>query len=193
MSKTKPKSGASASAAAAHIFVSNVTFARLLNEGVIKRQPRDVGYDLDVVRAARLSHLERVAAGRGGEGADALTEERVKLTRIKRQREELRAGIEAGQWGRLATVGRYLEQKLIELRDRLLGLPGEAAYALAMRPQEECFQILDDFVRAKLEEIADPAGTAARAANSGVESEIDEPYRGEDNDSEDEDALDEAK
>ena len=50
MSKTKPKGGASASAAAAHIFVSNVTFARLLNESVIKRQPRDVGYDLGVVR-----------------------------------------------------------------------------------------------------------------------------------------------
>jgi hypothetical protein len=192
MSKTKPKCGASASAAAAHIFVSNVTFARLLNEGVIQRQPRDVGYDFDVVRAARLSHLERVAAGRGGEGADALTDERVKLTRIKRQREELQAGIEAGQWARLATVRRYLEGVLLPMRDRLLGLPGEAAYAVAMRPQEECFQILDDFVRAKLEEIADPANTAACAAAAGVESKT-EPYRGDDNDSEDEHALNEAK
>ena len=192
MLKTKPKRGASASAAAAHIFVSNVTFARLLNEGVIQRQPRDVGYDLDVVRAARLSHLERVAAGRGGEGADALTKERVLLTRIKRQREELQAGIEAGQWSRLATVQRYLEGAILAMRDRLLGLPGEAAYALAMRPQEECFEILDSFVRAKLEEIADPAGTAARAAAAGVESKTDEPHRSVDDD-EDEDALYEAK
>ena len=192
MSKTKPKRGASASAAAAHIFVSNVTFARLLNEGVIKRQSREIGYDLNVVRQARLCHLEKVAAGRGGEGADALTHERVKLTRIKRQREELQAGIEAGQWARLATVRRYLEGVLLAMRDRLLGLPGEAAYAVAMRPQQECYQILDDFVRAKLEEIADPAGTAARAAAAGVESKTDELYRNVDDD-EDEDALDEAK
>jgi hypothetical protein len=183
--KPKPKSGVSASAAAAHIFVSNVTFARLLNEGVIQRQPRDVGYDLDVVRAARLSHLERVAAGRGGEGADALTEERVKLTRIRRQREELQAGIEAGQWGRLATVRRYLEQKLIELRDRLLGLPGEAAYALAMRPQQEVFEILDDMVRAKLEEISDPTGTASRAAAAGVESNNGEAQGSDEDDDQD--------
>jgi hypothetical protein len=192
MSKTKPKHGASASAAAAYIFVSNVTFARLLNDGVIKRQPRDVGYNLDVVREARLRYLEKVAAGRGGEGADALTAERVKLIRIKRQREELQAGIEAGQWARLATVQRFLEGALLAMRDRLLGLPGEAAYALAMRPQQECFEILDDFVRAKLEEIADPAGTAARAAAAGVESKTDEPYRSVDDD-EDEDALDEEK
>ncbi len=192
MSKTKPKGGASASAAAAHIFVSNVTFARLLNESVIKRQPRDVGYDLGVVRGARLRYLERAAAGRGGEGADALTAERVKLIRIKRQREERKAAIEAGQWARLSTVQRFLEGALLAMRDRLLGLPGEAAYALAMRPQEECFQILDDIVRAKLEEIADPTGTAARAAAAGVEGETDEPDRNVDDD-EDEDALDEAK
>ena len=116
----------------------------------------------------------------------------MKLIRIKRQREERKAAIEAGQWARLSTVQRFLEGALLAMRDRLLGLPGEAAYALAMRPQEECFQILDDIVRAKLEEIADPTGTAARAAAAGVEGETDEPDRNVDDD-EDEDALDEAK
>jgi len=49
-------------------------------------------------------------------------------------------------------------------------LPGEAAYALAMRSQEECFEIPDDFVRDKLEELADPAAVAARATAAGIES-----------------------
>jgi len=108
------------------------------------------------------------------------------LTRIKRQREELQAGIEAGKWARLATVQRCLEGMIVAFRDRALGLPGEAAYALAMRSQEECFQILDDFVRAKLEELADPAGTAARAAAAGIESNNGEAQRKDSNDSEDE-------
>ena len=108
------------------------------------------------------------------------------LTRIKRQREELQAGIEAGKWARLATVQRCLEAMLGAFRERALGLPGEAAYALAMRSQEECFQILDDFVRAKLEELADPAGTAARAAAAGIESNNGEAQRKDSNDSEDE-------
>ena len=45
---------------------------------------------------------------------------------------------------------------------------------------------LDDFVRAKLEEIAGPAGTAASAAAAGVEINNGEAQRKDSNDSEDE-------
>lgn len=54
-----------------------------------------------------------------------------------------------------------------------------------MRSQEECFEILDSIVRAKLEELADPAGTAARAAVAGVESKDGQAtHRSDDSDSE---------
>jgi hypothetical protein len=76
--------------------------------------------------------------------------------------------------------------------DRLFGLPGEAAYALAMRSQEECFEIPDGFVRDKLEELADPAAVAARAAAAGVESKYREVHRRDDNDSEKEDCSPDA-
>jgi hypothetical protein len=76
---------------------------------------------------------------------------------------------------------------LLGIRDRLLNLPGETAYMLAMRPQAECFELLDDAVRAALEEIADPAGTAARAAAAGIESKNGGPAQEYDNDSEAED------
>jgi hypothetical protein len=169
--------------------VSRTTFAKWCNEGILERQSPSNGYDLRVVCRGLLAHYQRLAAGRGGEGSDALTRERVLLTRAKRRREELQAGIEAGQWGRLATVRRYLEQKLLELRDRLLGLPGEAAFALAMRPQQECFEILDNLVRAKLEEISDPVGTASRAAAAGVESNNGEAHRSDEDDDQDEEAA----
>jgi phage terminase Nu1 subunit (DNA packaging protein) len=176
---------------AADLFgVSRVTFSSWASNGVIERQSPAEGYDLRVICRAVLGHYRRVAAGRGGEGADALTEERVKLTRIKRRREELQAGIEAGQWARLATVRRFLEDKLLALRDRLLGLPGEAAHALAMRSQQECFEILDSFVRDKLDELADPAGIAARVAAEGVETTNEttngEAHRSDEHDSKDE-------
>jgi hypothetical protein len=97
----------------------------------------------------------------------------------------MQAEIEAGQWARLATVRRFLEGAILAFRDRVLNLPGEAAYALAMRPQQEVFEILDDMVRAKLEELADPAGTAARAAAAGVESNNGEAHRSDDDDDQD--------
>src|SRR5205807_703487 len=105
-----------------------------------------------------------------GAAGDKLTAERVALTAAKRRREERQDQLEAGQLARLVLVRRYVEMMLLNIRNRLLNLPGETAYTLAMRPQAECYGVLDDAVRAALEEIADPAFAAASAAAAGVES-----------------------
>ncbi|WOH51924.1 hypothetical protein [Bradyrhizobium sp. sBnM-33] len=178
--------------AAAHLCCSRAQFDQYLAEGVVTRQPSGK-YDLDEVRREAFAHLRSVAAGRGGAAGDKLTAERAALTAAKRRREERQDELESGQVVRLAVVRRYLEQMLVGMRNRLLNLPGETAYMLAMRPQAECFEILDDSVRAALEEIADPAGAAARAAAAGVESKNGEPNRRDDNDSEKEDATDAAE
>jgi phage terminase Nu1 subunit (DNA packaging protein) len=171
--------------AAAHICCSRAQFDQYLAEGTITRRPSGQ-YDLDEVRREAFAHLRSVAAGRGGAAGDKLTAERTALTAAKRRREERQDELEAGQLARLAVVRRYLEQMLLGIRNRLLNLPGETAYMLAMRPQAECFELLDDAVRAALEEIADPAGAAARAAAAGVESKTGEAQRKDNNDSEDE-------
>ena len=157
--------------AAAHICCSRAQIDQYLAESVVTRQPSGQ-YDLDEVRREVFAHLRSVAAGRGGAAGDKLTAERVALTAAKRRREERQDLLEAGQLAQLALVRRYVEQMLLGIRDRLLGLPGATAYMLAMRPQTECFQVLDDAVRAALEEIADPAFAAAHAAAAGVESKI---------------------
>ena len=175
--------------AAAHICCSRAQFDQYLAERAITRQPSGK-YDLDEVRREAFAHLRSVAAGRGGAAGSKLTAERVLLTRIKRQREELQAGIEAAQWARLAHVQRFLEGAFLAFRERVLGLPGEIAFALAMRPQQEVFEILDDAVRAKLEELAHPAGTAACGAAAGLEGVA---HKSDHDDSEDEnDAPDDA-
>ena len=72
----------SASAAAAHLCVSSMTFAKLLNQGVFERKPRHIGYDLSTIRSARLRQLEAAAAGRGGpDGGDLLSKQRARLAR----------------------------------------------------------------------------------------------------------------
>jgi hypothetical protein len=171
--------------AAAHILCSRSQFDQYLAEGSITRQPSGK-YNLDQVRREAFAHLRSVAAGRGGAAGDKLTAERAALTAAKRRREERQDELEAGQLARLAVVQRYLEQMLLGMRDRLLNLPGETAYMLAMRPQAECFEILDDAVRAALEEIADPAGAAARAAAAGVECKTGEALGSDEDDGEDE-------
>ncbi len=59
--------GVSASAAVAHLCVSSVTFAKLLNQGVFERKPRHIGYDLNTIRSANFGSskpLRLVAAVR---------------------------------------------------------------------------------------------------------------------------------
>jgi hypothetical protein len=174
--------------AAAHIFCSRAQFDQYLAEGAITRRPSGQ-YDLDEVRREALAHLRSVAAGRGGAAGDKLTAERAALTAAKRRREERQDELEAGQLARLAVVRRYLEQMLLGMRNRLLNLPGETAYMLAMRPQAECFEVLDDAVRAALEEIADPAGTASRAAEAGIETNDGQVHRRENDGDQDEEAA----
>jgi hypothetical protein len=164
--------------AAAHICCSRAQFDQYLAEGTITRQPSGQ-YDLDQVRREVLAYLRSVAAGRGGAAGSKLTEERTRLLAAKRRREERADALEAGQLARLDSVRRFLEHALLNFRNQALGLPGEVAFLLAGRTQQECFEVLDEAVRAKLEELADD-GFAARAAAAGVESKSDELNRSDD-------------
>jgi hypothetical protein len=172
--------------AAAHICCSRAQFDQYLAEGVVTRQASGQ-YDLDQVRREVLAHLRSVAAGRGGAAGSKLTEERTRLVAAKRRREERQDAIEAGQVAQLALVRRDLERMLLVVRNRLLNVAGEIAHLIAMRPQAECYEVVDDAVRAALEEIADPAGAAARAAAAGIKSKNGVVNRREDDDSEEED------
>ncbi|XIA64707.1 hypothetical protein ACFIOY_38965 [Bradyrhizobium sp. TZ2] len=62
-----------------------------------------------------------------------------------------------------------------------MNLPGELAYLLAGRPQEEILATLDGAVREALEEIAS-AEFAGRAAAAGLAAAKNEPLHGEDAD-----------
>lgn len=156
----------SGTALAVHLGCTRETINDYVARKIIKRAANGK-YDQDQCRLNVFAHLRSKA---GGSGTEALTAERVKLTRAKRKREEMLGEMEAGERVRLATVARVLEHMLIALRNRLLNLSAEAAFAVAMRPQQECFELLDQMVRDKLEELADPTNAAASITAAGIES-----------------------
>jgi hypothetical protein len=157
--------------AAAHIFCSRSQFDQYLAEGAVTRQSSGT-YDLDQVRREAFAHLRSVAAGRGGAAGSKLTEERTRLVAAKRRREERADAIEAGQVARVAPIQRYLERMIIAFRNRVLNLPGECAFLLANRDQAEIYEVLDEAIRSKLEELADPKTAAADAAAAGLAPDV---------------------
>jgi hypothetical protein len=162
MSKPKPKRGASASAAAAHIAVSGVTFSKLLNDNVFERQDRATGYDLRVVRLARLKQLEAIAAGRGGEdGGALLSHERSLLAREQRESAQIKNATARGDLVSLAAVRKRYEASLMVFRERALSHPGKMADPLSMRTREEIEPLLRAEMYEMLDELSDPTAYVA--------------------------------
>src|SRR5258706_7605432 len=169
MSKTKIKRGASAAAAAAHINLSGVSFARLLNLGVIVRQTREVGYDLRVVRFARLNQLEALAAGRGGEdGGALLSTQRAKLAAAQANAAEFKNAQMMGDYMPLGVVKKQLETTFMVARERALSTPGKCADSLTPHCKEDR-EAIHEILRAEiydmLEDMSDPVAYAAKIAS----------------------------
>lgn len=97
-----------------------------------------------------------------------LTAERARLAREQADAVAMKNAILRREWAHMPSIVRFLQCGLVAMRDHLLGLPGEIAFMLAMQTQEECYQILDDAIRSKLEELADP-NFPIRAAAAGLD------------------------
>jgi phage terminase Nu1 subunit (DNA packaging protein) len=164
---------ASAAQAAAHLDLSRVAFAELIAKGIITKPTRQGAYDLDKVRLAYVRHLRKIASGRaGGSGADQLTAQRVRLATAKAEREERQNAIERGDVCDVVLVRRFLEYLLLDVRNLLLNLPGEASFLLANREQAEVYETLDVMIREKLEGIADPKAAAGRATAAAIKAKL---------------------
>lgn len=154
MPEANAQRGVSASAAAAHIGVSLVTFSKLLNTGVIHRQPRDVGYDLTTVRIARLRQLEAAAAARSGvDGGALVAKERALLAREQREAAQIRNQYARGELVSLDAIQKALEELFIGVREIALGTAGKVSDAVSTHTKEDreaVFTIIDEEIRAML-------------------------------------------
>jgi phage terminase Nu1 subunit (DNA packaging protein) len=153
VSRTNLKRGASAAEAARHVGLSNVSFAKLLNDGVVERQVRTVGYDLTVVRLACFKHLRSLAAGRGGvDSGEMLSRERSLLAKEQREAVSLKNAISRGDYVSLAVVKSALVSTFAVMREQVLTLPGAIADSLAPFSPNDRAQITD-IIRDKVYEL----------------------------------------
>jgi phage terminase Nu1 subunit (DNA packaging protein) len=156
------KTGVSMSAAATHCGISVVAFSRLLDMGVIQRQPREVGYDLTTCRLARFKHLENLAAGRGGiDGSSgaALSASRSRLAEAQTRAQEMKTAILSGEYVRLEVFARVLDEMFVVAREIALSTPGKTADAVAAAcggDRALVFRIIDDEIREMLTLLSTP-------------------------------------
>jgi phage terminase Nu1 subunit (DNA packaging protein) len=166
---------ASARATADHLCIDPTTFSKYLNQGVIKRQPRHIGYDLDECRRARFKFLENQAAGRSGvDGGELLSKQRARLAHAQADAQVLRTGIMSGEYVRLATFSKVLDRHIMAMRERFLQLPRVSAEALLpILRSETDMAAAEDVIReltyAAMEDVADGKVLAAEVRSESHE------------------------
>jgi phage terminase Nu1 subunit (DNA packaging protein) len=149
----------SMSAAAVHVDLSVPAFSRLLDMGVIERQPKGHGYDLTECRLARFRYLENLASGRSGpDGGELLSKQRARLATAKAEAEERRNLAASGRLVSLEAVGRVWARGFRNCREHLLSMPGQCADRLTLHTLEDrvqVFEILNQQVCEALTNLAD--------------------------------------
>ena len=162
-SKIKPKTkknGASTHEAAQHVGLSDVSFAKLLNDGVVERQDRASGYNLTTVRLACFKHLRSVAAGRGGvNSGEMLSHERAMLAKEQREAVTLKNAIVRGDYVELPAFKEQFISDLSVTRETALSMPGKSADALTPytpKDRDAIYKILQSEIYEMLGAMADP-------------------------------------
>jgi hypothetical protein len=151
--------------------VSQTTFAKYLNEGIITRQKE---YDLRIVCRSVLAHYRRIASGRAGEGGsdNVLSSARARQAVATAEMVELRNAVAKSQYVPLAAVRVALEEHIAAAREVALSLPGKTAANLVGRDGEEIHAILEAEIYEMLDRLATGDVVAAEAAehrsNGGV-------------------------
>ena len=151
---------ASLNEAAAHVFCSTKVFNEKVAHGVTKRaKPGE--WDLDVVRRDFFAHYRSGASGRArAAGSLDLAAERAKLARAQTQSAEIRNGIAAGTYMKVASVAAIVVKEYSTVRNRILAIPGAIADALEGRTREDREEMIRAEITDALSELSDPEAIA---------------------------------
>jgi phage terminase Nu1 subunit (DNA packaging protein) len=133
---------ATSAAAAKHIFISTSRFRDLVAGGVITHQANGK-YDLAVVREEYIRNLQKVSAGRGGDGGAGLAKQRTRLESARTESVELKNAIARAEFVSLAAVQRVVEDQYSVVRERTLSTPGKCADRLTSYCAEDRGRIVE--------------------------------------------------
>ena len=122
---------------------------QLRDEGVIV-EARPGLYELQPTVARYITYI-------GGAGKETLTNERMKLTRAKREAAELENELRKGEVHRTEDIERGIKSMFLNLRSRFLALPAKLSPTLATRGgnQTGIFDELKQAIDEILEEMSD--------------------------------------
>ncbi|MGA7994790.1 MAG: hypothetical protein WCA28_07750 [Bradyrhizobium sp.] len=149
---------ASAATAARHICLSASRFRDLVSAGVFERQPSGK-YDLTVIRERYCRHMQRIAAGRGGDGGKALSERRGRLAEAQTRAVELKNEQLFGSLVSWESIAGPLEEMFAVFRETALATPGKVSDRVATHNEQDratVFQILYDEICDLLTILAEP-------------------------------------
>lgn len=127
---------------------------RLTDKGVLKTAGETKLYSLTEASHAYIRYL-RKHNQETGEAAD-LNEERAKLTKAKRLKEELELAVKRGELHRAEDIKKIISAMLINFKSRLSAIPAEEADKLAtMTDKTKIFLYLNTKIKEVLMELSD--------------------------------------
>ena len=134
---------------AQHLDVTERRVRQLRDEGVIM-EARPGLYELQPTVARYITYI-------GGAGKETLTNERMKLTRAKREAAELENELRKGEVHRTEDIERGIKSMFLNIRSRFLALPAKLSPTLATMGgnQTGIFDELKQTIDEILEEMSD--------------------------------------
>lgn len=116
----------SMSEVAQHLNTSQPALAKLIDDGVIDKQPRGK-YDIDEVRSQYIKHFRAIASGRAASGDLDLGAERARLAKEQADAKEMENAIERGDLVYIEKVAKEFETQLLKAKTKLLAMPSKIA------------------------------------------------------------------
>lgn len=111
---------------AQHLNTSQQALSKLIEDGVIDKQPRGQ-YDIDEVRAQYIKHFRAIASGRAASGDLDLGAERARLAKEQADAKEMENAIERGDLVYIEKVAKEFEAQLLKAKTKLLAMPSKIA------------------------------------------------------------------
>lgn len=170
---------ATAAQSAKHIFISTSRFRDLVGTGTITHQ-KSGQYDLDVVREEYITHQQKMAAGRGGEGGAALAKQRARLADAQASKAEFQNAADRGHFVSVELLKPRLIRDMTITREIALSTPGKISDGLTpytAKDREAIYLIVKAQIYEMLNAMADPASYADEVIGEQIQTRKKESRR----------------
>lgn len=152
------------------IGISERRFRELLDEGVLQRRPAGQ-YEFDVVVPTYCAHLREIAAGRGGQDAQAKRAvDDARRAKVLADRAEVEFAQLKGELVPTDQIADAVHAAVQIFRTRMLALPSSLSARIGARDPGEAEKMIREQVIEALEDLAKIKVTQAAPNNEGTDT-----------------------